>query len=181
MSFGALTRRSTRGLAIPTRDSPLWGAGSLRRRAQRLSHITFIPASTMSTKTSHQNVDRARRFPLHLAIYFREPQSPTWSEGMTENISYTGVLFRSTHPFVPETSLELKLQLAVGTQLSHASEIRCKGAVVRVEQRNAPETPIALAVSIRDYRIVRQAMLGEDPVGLAKSTSTAPKTRRRPS
>ena len=78
---------------------------------------------------------------------------------MTENISYTGVLLRSTHLLVPETLLELRVQLAVGANLNPASEIRCKGAVVRVEEGNGSQTPIALAVSIRDYRIVRPVVL----------------------
>ena len=133
----------------------------------------------MSTKTLHQNGERARRFALHLPVYFRQSQSTPWLEGTTENISYTGVLFRSTHPLVPETSLELRLRLAVGPKLNNASEIRCRGAVVRVEQRNAPETPVALAVSISDYRIVRQAMLREDSMGLGKSADTTAKVRRR--
>jgi len=133
----------------------------------------------MSTKPFNQHAERARRFALHLPVYFRVPHSPTWLEGMTENISYTGVLLLSTHPVVPDTSLELRLQLAVGPKLNNASEIRCKGAVVRVEQRNAPETPVALAVSISDYRIVRQVMLRGDSMGLAKSANTAPKARRR--
>jgi hypothetical protein len=134
----------------------------------------------MSTKTSHQNPVRAKRFTLHLPVYFRQPQSPTWLEGTTENISYTGVLFRSSSPFVPETPLELRLQLAVGTKQNHASEIRCKGAVVRVEQRNAPDTPVALAVAIRDYRIVRQAMDRGGRMGTPKNPETPPKARRRP-
>jgi hypothetical protein len=133
----------------------------------------------MSTKTLHQNAERARRFALHLPVYFRQSNSTTWLEGTTENISYTGVLFRSTHPLVPETSLELRLQLAVGPKLNNASEIRCRGSVVRVEQRNAPETPVALAVSISDYRIVRQAVLSDDSMGLGKSADTTAKVRRR--
>ena len=153
----------------------------MRQRAQSRSHNIFILSITMSNKTSHQSADRARRFALHLPIYFRQPESPTWLEGTTENISYTGVLFRSTHPVVPETSLELRLQLAVGANLIPASEIRCKGAVVRIEPSKAPEAPVALAVSIRDYRIVRQVMLRGGPVGLAKSSNGGPKARRRQS
>jgi hypothetical protein len=98
---------------------------------------------------------------------------------MTENISYTGVLFRSSHPLVPEAALELRLQLAVGDRLKHAAEIRCKGAVVRVEQRIVPETPIALAVAIRDYRIVRRVLLRGGAVELPKNADTPPKAGRR--
>ena len=99
-------------------------------------------------------------------------------EGTTANISYTGVLFHSPCPMVPQTALELRLQLAIGATLNHASEIRCKGAVVRVEPRKAPESPIAVAVAISDYRIVRRATLKEDPRGAHASHHAPPKAGR---
>ena len=133
----------------------------------------------MSNKILTQNSERARRFALHLPVYFREPPNSTWLEGTTENVSYTGVLFRSPYPMVPETALELRLQLALGTTLNHASEIRCKGAVVRVEPRKAPESPIAVAVAISDYRIVRRAVFKEGPRGAHASHHAAPKAGRR--
>jgi hypothetical protein len=123
----------------------------------------------MGTKTSPQYVERARRFALHLPVSFREPHSPTWSEGRTENISYTGVLFRSSYPLAPETALELMVELAVRSKQNHGAEIRCKGTVVRVEQRSAPETPIALAVAIRDYRIVRRDVPSRGPVEMPEN------------
>ena len=113
----------------------------------------------MGTKITHHTPERARRFALHLQVYFRQPHSVTWYEGTTENISYTGMLFRSLQHVVPETELELRLRLNSGTKQKQGAEIRCKGAVVRVERRDEAETPVALAVAIRDYRIVRQAML----------------------
>jgi hypothetical protein len=134
----------------------------------------------MGTKTTNHNPNRARRFALHLQVYFRQPHSTTWLEGTTENISYTGVLFRSIHPLDPETMVELRLQLAIGTKPNPAAEIRCKGAVVRVELRDGPETPIALAVAIRDYRIVRRAMLSGGPVDMPKHPPATAKVGRRP-
>jgi hypothetical protein len=80
---------------------------------------------------------------------------------------------------VPETALELRLQLAIDASLNHVSEIRCKGAVVRVEQRNAPETPIALAVAISDYRIVRRGVSGGNPLGISENTYPPPKKAGR--
>jgi hypothetical protein len=132
----------------------------------------------MANKTSLPSSERARRFALHLPIYFRQPHSAAWLEGTTENISYTGVLFRSPSPLVPETAVELRLQLATRAIQNHASEIRCKGAVVRVEQRNAPETPVALAVAINDYRIVRHGVSGGIPSGISENTEPPPKARR---
>jgi hypothetical protein len=139
----------------------------------------LVLAATMATMSSPQYVERAKRFELHLPLYFRQPHSPTWLEGTTENISYTGVLFRSRCRMAPETPLELRLELAVGGEQSGA-EIRCKGAVVRVEQRIAPETPIALAVAIRDYRIVRRDVSSQDPVGMPGNADRPPKAGRCP-
>lgn len=59
----------------------------------------------------------------------------------------------------------------MGPKHSSTTEIRCKGAVVRVEQRHALETPIALAVAIRDYRIVRRDVFREDPMGMLEHRS----------
>jgi len=95
---------------------------------------------------------------LHFPVYFRELDSPTWLQGTTKNISYTGMLFHSPSSLPVETTLELRLQLMVGSKSKEPSEIRCKGAVVRVEHATTQEAPIALAVAIRDYRIVRRRL-----------------------
>lgn len=121
----------------------------------------------MPQRNSPQHPDRARRFALRWPVYFREPQSPTWLQGTTENISYTGTLFLSPSPMAPEATLELRLQLPVNTKGGAPPHIRCKGSVVRLEQRNMPETPIALAVAISNCRIVRQHLVHGSPVGNA--------------
>jgi len=120
----------------------------------------------MSTNTSPPNTERARRFALQLPVYFRQPQSPTWLEGTTENISYTGVLLHSSYPLALKTALEMRLQILAGAKQPRGVEIRCKGAVVRIEQSDAPGTPIALAVAIRDYRIVRRDVFRGGPGGM---------------
>jgi len=117
----------------------------------------------MDHAKSLQTADRARRFALRLPVYYRESDSPKWLKGTTENISHTGVLFLSPYPLAPETTLDLRLRVAVRTKGGGPAEVRCKGSVVRLEPRNAPQTPIALAVSIRDYRIVRHAAANSDP------------------
>jgi hypothetical protein len=80
-----------------------------------------------------------------------------WYEGWTENVSYTGMLFRCTVPFPVDTVVELKLQLAEGgARNDHPAEVLCKGTVVRVEQLGRLYAPTALAVAIHPYhRITR--------------------------
>jgi len=121
----------------------------------------------MTPRISVQHGLRARRFALRFPVYFREPDSSTWLEGTTENISYTGMLFLSSSPLALETTLELRLQLVLGTKARDPAEIRCRGTVVRLEQRMEPKTPIALGVAIRDYRIVSQYSFKGSPVGNA--------------
>jgi len=121
----------------------------------------------MAHRISAQDAFRAKRFALRFPVHFREPDSSTWSEGTTENISYTGMLFLSSAPLPLETTLELRLQFATGSKGKDPAEIRCKGKVVRLEQRIVPETPIAVAVAIRDYRIVGQRSFSGRPSGHA--------------
>lgn len=121
----------------------------------------------MARKTPSQQDARAKRYALHFPVYFRELDSPTWLEGTTENISYSGVLFQSPASLALETTLELRLQVAVSSEGSGPAEIRSKGVVVRLEQRNLPETPIALAVAMHDCRIVRPPSFNGSPVGNA--------------
>lgn len=110
----------------------------------------------MPTKTLQQTVGRARRFALHLRVYYRELNGAEWFEGWTENISRTGMFFRCTTPFRVDTVVELKLQLAAGAgKNDHPAEVLCKGTVVRVEEMGGLCAPTALAVAIHPYRITR--------------------------
>jgi len=110
----------------------------------------------MLTKTLQQTVGRARRFALHLRVYFREVNGPEWFEGWTENISCTGMLFRCSAPFRVDTVLELKLQLAAGARDDYPAEVLCKGTVVRAEPVQGLDATTALAVTIHPYRITRR-------------------------
>jgi len=113
----------------------------------------------MVSITSPHDANRARRFGLHFPVYFREQGSPTWLEGTTENISYSGMLLRSSSSVALESTVQVRLQLKV----REPAEICLKGAVVRVEQNKVPGTPIALAVAIRNYRILSRRSLAKNP------------------
>jgi len=54
---------------------------------------------------------RAERFAIHLPVRYREPHSPGWFEGETENISGSGVLFRTESVLRPKTTVEIRLTL----------------------------------------------------------------------
>ena len=98
---------------------------------------------------------RAKRFAIHIPIRYRKPHTSKWFEGMTENVSYSGVLFRAESPLLPETTVEMRIELPVAVLGEVPGEIVCRGAVVRIEESPISGIPSALAVAIRGYRMAR--------------------------
>jgi hypothetical protein len=123
----------------------------------------------MAYKTISAHGPRPKRYTIHARIYFREPGSPTWSEGTTDNISATGVLFRASSSLSLDTALEFRLHVAMAGKSNAPAVIRGKGVVVRLEERGVAEAPVALAVAMRDCRIVREPSLPESPTKRAWS------------
>ena len=93
---------------------------------------------------------------MHVPVYFRKLGGPKWLEGTTENVSHSGVLFQSPWALSLDTPLELRVLVTAPGKDRGPAEICSRGVVVRVESRDMSETPIALAVSMRDCRILRQ-------------------------
>lgn len=121
------------------------------RKVTSASSVNSMPAKTLL-----QSVGRARRFGLHLRVYYRELNGQEWFEGWTENISRTGMLFVCTAPFRVDAVVELRLLLAAGVgKEDHPAEVLCKGTVVRVEQMGGLNALTAMAVAIHPYRITR--------------------------
>jgi len=98
---------------------------------------------------------RAARFPIHIPIRYRESGGRAWIEGKTENISRSGVLFRTEGVLSPNTAVEVRLALPAVIKDEAPSEILCKGVVVRMEQSSIRGAPPALAVAIQHYRLSR--------------------------
>lgn len=55
---------------------------------------------------------RARRFSLHFALRYHRVAEMRWREGLTENISRSGVLFRTDGVVEVGTLLEMAFELA---------------------------------------------------------------------
>jgi hypothetical protein len=94
---------------------------------------------------------RAPRFPLHLVLRYRRIGDDVWREAQTENISRSGVFFRTDDPIEVNTPVELAMVLATGEVRHRAAEVLCRGRVVRtvsaLENAEAPGS----AVVIEDY------------------------------
>jgi hypothetical protein len=115
-----------------------------------------LSVNDMRAKILSRTPVRAKRYPVHLPIYYREPNSPIWYEGRTENVSHTRIQFLGSSPLRLESAVELRLKLDVGIRENHPAEVLCRGTVVRVEQSRQLAAPTALTVAIERARIVRR-------------------------
>ncbi len=95
---------------------------------------------------------RARRFPLRLALQYRGDAAADWCPATTENISLSGVLFRSKHAVPARTTIELSFQLP--SQLSGPVPVRIFGTacVVRVSQPTLRFRHSRIAASFLQFR-----------------------------
>ena len=139
--------------------APLGRAADSREEARRVveeisgfaNRVDFDPMAEGAPRAS----SRAERFPIHIPVRYREPRSVVWFEGKTENISRSGVLFRTESVLSPKTTVEMRFMLPAAIKDEAPCEILCKGVVVRTEQTNIRGTPPALAVKIQRYRFAR--------------------------
>jgi len=105
---------------------------------------------------NHQLRPRAERFPIHTPLRYRESGQSDWNEGVTINISRSGVLFDAPEDAAPASMLELRIifprEIAGQTQ----ANVVCVGQVVRSQPPESPAYRRALAVAIRSYRFTRE-------------------------
>jgi PAS domain S-box-containing protein len=108
-------------------------------------------SSRYAEPTRHISPSRAQRFQLHLPLRYRRLGEKQWHEGTTENISRSGMLFNSEEALQPSSQLEINLVLPAEIAGLSATEVVCRGEVVRtVEPRGETLSP-ALAARILQY------------------------------
>jgi hypothetical protein len=95
---------------------------------------------------------RAQRFNLHLPLRYRTLGEQGWREGTTENISRSGVLFRAQEALQPNAQLEINLVLPPEIAGLTATEVICRGEVVRTVESPDNSLSPALAAKILQYR-----------------------------
>ncbi len=99
---------------------------------------------------------RARRYEIGTVIRYRVRGQREWREGMTENISTSGVLMRTGSPLEPNTAIEMRFFLPVELHGESAAEVFCRGLVVRSSQCADPAGAVSIAARIVHSRFLRQ-------------------------
>ncbi len=94
---------------------------------------------------------RAQRFQLHLPLRYRRLGEKDWHVGTTENISRSGMLFQADETLQPNAQLEINLVLPQEIAGLSATEVVCRGEVVRTVEHNGSTLTPALAARILQY------------------------------
>jgi PAS domain S-box-containing protein len=104
---------------------------------------------------------RARRFNLHLPLRYRLLGEKNWLPGTTENISRSGLLFQAQELLEPNAQLEINLVLPTEIAGLSATEVVCRGEVVRSIGPQGSQLHPALAAKILQYRFQHGAHIPE--------------------
>jgi PAS domain S-box-containing protein len=94
---------------------------------------------------------RAQRFQLHLPLRYRRLGEKDWHVGTTENISRSGMLFQGDELLQPNAQLEINLVLPQEIAGLSATEVVCRGEVVRTVEGHGTSLTPALAARILQY------------------------------
>ena len=99
---------------------------------------------------------RERRLRHRVAVLFCIPGGNQWLEGVTENISRSGLLFRSSSPLEVGSSLELIFEMPHEVTGDDDARVVCEGSLLRVEAvpptRKNQQPSFLLACSIAQYK-----------------------------
>lgn len=98
---------------------------------------------------------RAERFPIQMPVRYRESGQSSWSEGVTINISRSGVLFRGGKELQPRTMIEMQMLLPAEVTGDIPTKVVCHGPVVRTDPPAIEDPRPATAASIVHYRFRR--------------------------
>lgn len=98
---------------------------------------------------------RAQRYPLETTLRYRVTGQENWLEGMTEDISQSGVLFRTESVVPTGTLVEMNLMLPALISGEPPSELNCQATVVRAVRPSSTGGLSRIAAKVLHYRLQR--------------------------
>lgn len=125
---------------------------------RRIERMDAAPAEPATKRRSHTKkptwVPRARRLKLDTPVRYRVKNLGTWSEGVIENISQSGVLFRGPEQ-LPENSLvEMVFEMPEEISGQKNSNVLCQARLIRSKETRDSEAGFGLAAAILDYKFI---------------------------
>jgi hypothetical protein len=118
-------------------------------RYSNVSHVADS-SSTQGSNVTELHA-RAQRFTIQAPIRYREVGGTSWFEGITENISRSGVLFRADHVLEPKAAIQMSFSLPVKMSGERPAKISWRGTVVRTVLTTESNLTV-IAARIERYR-----------------------------
>jgi len=141
---------------------------ALKDRVRELLDSEPIPLEVeMSSNTGVSILEkkippfRARRFNLQLPLRYRPLGEKSWRPGTTENISRSGLLFQAQELLHLNAQVEISLVLPAEIAGLAATEVICRGEVVRSVGAQGQGLHPALAAKILQYHFQHGTHVGE--------------------
>jgi PAS domain S-box-containing protein len=141
---------------------------TLKERVRELMDSEPIPQESGALQGSEVGGEkkkippfRARRFNLHVPLRYRPLGEKSWRPGTTENISRSGLLFRAQESLQPNVQVEISLILPAEIAGLAATEVVCRGEVVRSIGARGKELNPALAAKILQFHFQHGTHVGE--------------------
>ncbi len=125
-------------------------SGPLASQIAKRPEDVPVPGGWQSREVT--NPARAQRFELELPLRYRRLGESIWHVGTTKNISRSGMLFKAEESLQPSSQLEINLVLPAEIAGLSATEVICRGEVVRTEMDHAGSVAPALAARILQYQ-----------------------------
>ena len=146
---------------VPIVDIP--SIGKIGFWEHRVNGAVKEAMSRAQLSASESQPERSQRFAIRAPISYRISGESTWRDGITENISRSGMLFRAERLLKHGTKLELNLGLPVKLPREPAPDVIFHGSVVRVASAPGDKLPAWIAAKILDYRLLRRGGVPQVP------------------
>ena len=131
-----------------------WKAMRRTERVDATSAEALASATASATASHHRKptwVPRARRLKLHIPLRYRPKGTAFWREGVIQNLSQSGVLFRGSESFPEHSLVELIFEMPEEISGQKNKNVLCQGRISRVRPGAKGEATAELAASVLDY------------------------------
>jgi hypothetical protein len=87
-------------------------------------------------------------------VRYRTSEDREWQEGVLENISISGILFRARRFLYLDTTIEMRFHLPIELNGESAAEVFCRGSVVRFTECQKPGGEMSIAARLEHSRFL---------------------------
>jgi PilZ domain len=128
------------------------------RRIERMESPSPEPTTKRRSHSKKPTwVPRARRLKLDTPVRYRVKNLGTWSEGIIDNISQSGVLFHGSEQLPDNALVEMVFEMPEEISGQKNSSVLCEARLIRSKETHDSEAGFGLAAAILDYKFLRQA------------------------